>query len=87
MDFDLVWDRGYSPSAKWLRTKQADGEKKEVTKEQVDALWSSWGSSWALKELSALTLMEMKRVFGKDQEARKSMVLYETSNKPGGRMV
>lgn len=52
----------------------------------ADATWSSWSSSWVLKEISRLELLEMKRASSKDPEAVKLMVLYEIMNSPGGRM-
>lgn len=49
--------------------------------------WRSWGSSWALKKITGLKLMGMKWVYSKGPETGKFIVLYETSNKPGGRVV
>lgn len=44
--------------------------KKEFANDEAGAMWNSWGSGWVLKEISGRKLIEMKRVFSKDAEAR-----------------
>lgn len=61
--------------------------RKDSAKEWADAVWTIGGSSWALKEISGLKLIEIKRLFSKDPEAWKFMVLCDTTNRPGDKMV